>query len=141
MLKLEVKKMNLFEVDDRYYLAHCISADYKLGAGIAVDFDKKFKLKNKLKQIGNGSYPDCIRIDRVYNLVTKSKYCGKPTYNTLKKSLELMKLDIQSIGRVYNYLAIPKIGCGLDRLSWGRVREIIKEVFGDTNIEILVCYI
>lgn len=37
------------------------------------------------------------------------------------------------------YLAMPKIGCGLDRLQWGKVREIIKDVFNDVNIEILVC--
>ena len=39
------------------------------------------------------------------------------------------------------YVAMPKIGCGLDRLQWGKVREIINETFKDLDIEILVCYI
>lgn len=36
---------------------------------------------------------------------------------------------------------MPKIGCGLDRLQWGKVREIIKEIFGDLDIEVRVCYL
>jgi hypothetical protein len=34
---------------------------------------------------------------------------------------------------------MPIIGCGLDRLQWDKVSEIIKDVFKDTDIEILVC--
>jgi len=37
------------------------------------------------------------------------------------------------------YIVMPKIGSGLDQLSWPKVREIIKEVFDSTDIEILVC--
>ncbi len=34
---------------------------------------------------------------------------------------------------------MPKIGCGLDRLQWGLVREIVEEVFEGVDAEILVC--
>jgi hypothetical protein len=34
---------------------------------------------------------------------------------------------------------MPLIGCGLDRLSWDEVYEIICEVFEDTDVEILIC--
>ena len=36
-------------------------------------------------------------------------------------------------------IAMPQVGAGLDRLSWAKNREIIKDVFMDTDIEILVC--
>ena len=37
-------------------------------------------------------------------------------------------------------VAMPTIGCGLDRLSWNRVRDIIINKFSAMdNIEILVC--
>ena len=36
-------------------------------------------------------------------------------------------------------IAMPVIGCGLDRLNWNDVSEQIKNVFADTNVEILVC--
>ena len=37
-------------------------------------------------------------------------------------------------------IAMPRIGCGLDRLEWGNVRRMIKCLFADTDVEILVCY-
>ncbi|WP_435171849.1 hypothetical protein [Paenibacillus glycanilyticus] len=37
-------------------------------------------------------------------------------------------------------LAMPQIGCGLDKLQWGKVREIITEVFEHTEVEIIVCH-
>lgn len=36
-------------------------------------------------------------------------------------------------------LAMPKIGCGLDRCSWKDVEQIIKDVFNDTDIKVIVC--
>ena len=36
-------------------------------------------------------------------------------------------------------LAMPKIGCGLDRCSWEDVEQIIKDVFNDTDIKVIVC--
>ena len=36
-------------------------------------------------------------------------------------------------------IAMPLLGCGLDRLNWDIVKYHIKQVFKDTDIEILVC--
>ena len=36
-------------------------------------------------------------------------------------------------------VAMPRIGCGLDRLNWDDVRPMIEEIFKDMDIEILVC--
>ena len=36
-------------------------------------------------------------------------------------------------------LAMPKIGCGLDKLDWKDVKQQIMYCFQDTDIEILVC--
>lgn len=38
-------------------------------------------------------------------------------------------------------IAMPKIGCGLDRLSWDKVEPMIKEIFKDLDIEIIICYL
>jgi hypothetical protein len=135
------KRMNLFEVDETFCLAHCISSDCAMGAGIAVDFQKKFKLRDKLLSLSDEErqYPTCIRVDRVFNLITKKVYHGKPTYETVRKSLVLMR-EI-AIRDGIRKIAMPKIASGLDRLSWGKVREIIKEVFSNTEIEIWVCSI
>ena len=39
----EVEK-DLFSIDPQYSLAHCISADFALGAGIAKQFDTRFNM-------------------------------------------------------------------------------------------------
>lgn len=135
---IELRK-DLFTMPDEYFLAHCISADAKMGAGIAVLFRKKFRLsslqeratRNEL-EVGN-----CYKVDRVLNLITKSKYWHKPTYESLTAAVRSMKeiCVIESISK----LAMPEIGCGLDKLQWGRVKEILKEEFKDIPIEITVC--
>jgi hypothetical protein len=79
----------------------------------------------------------CILVDRVFNLITKSRSSGKPTYKTLESSLIEMKQII--IDNDIKYLAMPKIGCGLDRLQWGRVSEMLKEIFSDYDIDIIIC--
>ena len=40
-MKLIEVKQNLFSISKDYALAHCISADYALGAGIAREFAKR----------------------------------------------------------------------------------------------------
>jgi len=141
----EVKK-DLFEVPAFYHLAHCINGAYTLGAGIAREFDDKMDMKYWLMQL----YPiqkgeeskyigKALLVGRTFNLVTKVHHYDKPTYESLHSALEDMrdqckKLDI-------HYLAMPKIGCGLDRLDWNKVSTMIKEVFSDLDIEILVCHL
>lgn len=139
MATIKEIKQNIFTLDDKYYLAHCISADCAMGAGIAVQFQSKFKLRNKLLQYDDSirKYPTCILIGKVFNLITKKKYWHKPTYDSLAETLKFMKNII--VDKNIKYIAMPKIGCGLDRLQWGKVKEIIEKTFKDLDIEILVC--
>lgn len=137
---------DLFSVPDDYYLAHCISADFGMGKGIVVEFNKRFDMKRILQT----KYPDyvnqfhrqkrlsdCILEGRVFNLITKERYFEKPTYNTLTGALCKMKVLCQSEN--IHKIAMPIIGCGLDRLEWDKVSRIIKDVFQEEDIEILVC--
>lgn len=133
---------DLFSVSDDYYLAHCISADFAMGAGIAVEFNKRFNMKQRLQDQYKSYLPkytngDCVLEDRVFNLITKPQYWSKPTYTSVRNALISMKAMCE--GHKITKVAMPIIGCGLDRLDWSRVSEVIKEVFGDTDIEILVC--
>lgn len=80
---------------------------------------------------------DCILEDRVLNLITKERYFHKPTIITMKAALQEMKeiCEKKSITKI----AMPTIGAGLDRLKWEDVAAQIKNIFEDTDIEILVC--
>lgn len=140
MIVTEIKK-DLFKVDKKYALAHCISSDCALGAGIARQFNKEFGSRRFLKSQGKYSVGMCAYqhyVDRhIFHLITKEKYWQKPTYDSLAKSLEFLKNQIIELN--IQYLAIPRIGCGLDKLNWECVKEIIIDTFSKINIEILVC--
>lgn len=139
MIYLE-KKKNLFTVEDKYFFAHCISEDCALGKGIAVEFQNRYNLRERLKEYKDGlEYPQCIRIGKVFNLVTKKNYWDKPTFESLELAVILMR-EIALVNDI-KFIAMPKIGCGLDKLYWPDVRTMIQKVFKDTDIEILVCYL
>jgi hypothetical protein len=139
-MNITIENRDLFTVPQGYYLAHCISADFALGAGIAKAFDEVYNMRFKLFREYDAYYydgGDALLIDNVFNLVTKPKCYHKPRYEAVREALEIMK-DIMDINATTK-LAMPKIGCGLDRLSWSEVYDIICEVFEDTDVEILIC--
>ena len=138
--------MDLFSVPDEYYLAHCISADFGMGKGIVVEFNRRFDMKNLLQR----RYPDyvnnwhrwkqtfdCILEGRVFNLITKERYYDKPTYASVAGALYCMKAIALQYG--VKKIAMPAIGCGLDKLNWDKMRDIVQGVFENSDIEILVC--
>ncbi|KAL2104134.1 hypothetical protein ACEWY4_001002 [Coilia grayii] len=137
--KLQHTKGDLFSSHADESLAHCISEDCRMGAGIAVLFKKKFggveDLKAQKKLTG-----ECAVLKRsqryVYYLITKQKYSHKPTYDNLRKSLMAMKAHCLENG--VTRISMPRIGCGLDRLMWNKVEEMIKDVFHDTDLCITV---
>lgn len=134
---------NLFEAPQGYYLAHCISGDYALGAGIAKTFDEIYDMRFKLHKfypIDEGkkfaNVGRALLVDNVFNLVTKDRSFHKPTYNTLYETLCDMR--DQCFDRCITKLAMPLIGCGLDRLQWVDVCAIIDDVFDGCDIDILI---
>ncbi len=130
------EKCDLFSVPEEYFLVHCISADFALGRGIALEFRKRFDMKNRLKALGKTDSV-CILIDRVFNLVTKETWRRKPTIESIKKSLAELERQVDEKG--IKKLAMPQIACGLDGMDWKDVSELVKSTFSDTDVEILVC--
>ena len=133
---------DLFTVPQGYYLAHCISRDLALGAGIATQFVEHYNMREKLRLlrgIENVEVGEAVLIDNVFNLITKEKAFQKPTLESLEETLQHMKYQMEKL--MIDKLAIPQLGCGLDRLDWDDVRETIETVFKDTDVEILICYI
>lgn len=146
------EKRDLFTMPRNYALAHCISADFALGAGIAKKFDNLFDARQKLFNLFPKSWTP--RWDKMqeefrggvvvlfndytfFNLITKRNYWDKPTLKTIENSLLRMKERCEYLG--VTKLAMPKIGCGLDRQNWSDVKQLIEKVFADTDIEIVVC--
>lgn len=154
----EVKK-DLFTVSEDYALAHCISADFALGAGIAKEFNRRFNCRKRLFKIFEGSWiprwdrtqerykGGCVTLGIgmpiadeppfIFNLITKRNHWDKPTLTTINNALVWMKEQCEMLD--IHKVAMPRIGCGLDRQDWTEVKKLIEEVFDDTDIEILVC--
>lgn len=137
---------DLFSVSETYYLAHCISADFGMGKGIVVEFNRRFDMKNRLLQkrpnylnswLYYGLQGDCILEGRVLNLITKERYWHKPTYLSMRLALEEMRVLCEKHN--IKKIAMPIIGCGLDRLEWDNVSKMIRGMFESYDIEILVC--
>lgn len=145
---IKEEQRDLFTVPTDYILVHCISADLVMGAGIAKEFTRrgvKAQLQRDYQDIEVG---DCLVSDTTgwraeFNLVTKEKYWQKPTYDSLKTALVNARINAKILALMNDdkpvKLAMPKIGCGLDHLQWVKVKEIIEEVFANTDVEILVC--
>jgi len=126
---------DLFELSDNISLAHCVAADFGMGAGIAKIFLQKFgsKLELRTRNIQVGESTCLKRGDRfIYYLVTKKLSWGKPTYQTLESSLISMFQHLNENG--VTTIGIPKIGCGLDGLDWQIVRDLIKKHQGTVNV-------
>ena len=102
---------DLFNYEGKAWLAHCISADFGMGAGIVVQFNERYNLKNYMIKnyvrnnwSGKGT---CIAVKefKVFNLITKSKYHQKPTYKTLEEALYSMRQFAMIHGR--DTIAMP----------------------------------
>lgn len=147
-------KRDLFNVPlDQYKLVHCVSADLVMGAGVAAkmvethpsecgavrNWARRQLLEGHIKQqkdlIGKALHHSR---GNIFHLVTKEKYNYKPTYEILALALHDMRKDCLRLG--YKKLAMPTIGCGLDKLEWSKVRMIIQGIFNDTDIDIVVCH-
>ncbi|GGH57308.1 hypothetical protein GCM10008014_28840 [Paenibacillus silvae] len=138
-MQFDERQQDLFELEEDYSLAHCISADARMGKGIAVQFREKFDLQSLQEQAGQEPLEigRCYPVGRTLNLVTKAKFSNKPTYLSLTQAVESMRTVCEEQG--ITRLAMPRIGCGLDRLKWEKVSIIIQNTFADMDIEIVVC--
>jgi hypothetical protein len=138
--RLEERSGDLFSVADDVSLAHCVAEDLRLGRGIATVFKERFGGVEDMRAQGVrvGGVATLLRGRRfVYALVTKttSSRCW-PTLAALRDSLQALKRRMASDG--VTRLAVPRLGCGLDKLEWPAVRALLREVFADTDVSITV---
>lgn len=146
ILTYKEEQRDLFGVGPKYALCHCISADFGMSGGIVVLFNRIFDMKNRMMKyhlkegvvkwdtIGTGYV---IQEGMVFNLVTKRNVYEQPNYKDLKAALLEMKKLCKKQG--IKKLAMPQIGCGIDGLEWNKVSALVKDIFKDMDMEILVC--
>lgn len=136
---------SLFEAPEDFRMVQCISADAKMGAGLAKetcerfpeveDFRRRYDLETGMTSC-HMTVPSVASVGQHLLLVTKRDYWGKPGYAGLVRALQYLKEAVVKMG--WNKLAIPHLGCGLDKLRWETVKELIIDIFQDTDVEIRV---
>jgi O-acetyl-ADP-ribose deacetylase (regulator of RNase III) len=150
-LELIEKHGDLFAQTDggakRVCLAHCISEDCRMGAGIALQFANRFggheyrrRVKACAKSVGQVAVvasSDAAKRHLLFNLITKKHFYEKPRLAVFVQTL--VALRALALENDVTKLYMPRIGCGLDRLQWSDVREAIDNTFGHSGIQIVVC--
>ena len=140
MVVIREFKCDLFASDNN--MAHCVSADLAMSLGIALTFKNKFgKIDELMKQNRFiGSAPFIKNNDKIiYYLVTKEKYYQKPAIEHL--ILCLINMRKHMLANNITHISIPKLGCGLDGLSWTIVKEHIYNIFKNDDIVVDVYYL
>lgn len=142
-MRYHEEQRDLFTVDfNQYKYVHCISADFALGRGIALEMQHRFKVRDRIQsQAKPFSIPvgNCIYTDPVLSMITKGRAQSKPTYEQMYEALYHLKIATEKLE--INSIAMPLIGCGLDGLQWPIVRALVKDIFEDTDEDIFVCYL
>lgn len=155
-MEIKVIVRDLLTMPKEYVVAHNIDAhEVALGAGVAKALSDKFPgLRNECKKYADENFNNVGLVYRytdgeyiIYNMYTKSHvWYNAMNKMTVEEYLEntktcLLLLKEHMIRNNEKLLAIPKIGCGLDRCRWGDMEKLIEYVFADTDIEITVCMI
>ena len=129
---------NVFDSKDS--IAHCVSADFNMSAGIARHSKPKFPTKypSNLDHSYTPLWPLWLPETRryLYHLVTKQKYFNKPTYSALRASLERMRTHAENNG--ISRISMPCIGTGLDQLDWDKVKLLIQETFRTSPVQVYI---
>lgn len=130
---------NLFErgrKEKSTWFVQCVSRDLVMGAGIALQFNRVFDMKNLARSRWSTLREDqkskvkCLRVERVFNLITKEKYYNKPTLESMTESLIALRRNIETViraGKEVVEVRLPLIGCGLDKLRWEDVKPLLIE--------------
>jgi hypothetical protein len=140
---------SLLNAPKDFAIVQCISADCAMGITsdgreipcLALTLRKKYPLMSDYCKSFNPSVGKALIYrgpdDRIiFNLVTKSNYYGKPTYDTMFNAL--LELKSTALQTSEFRLAIPKLGSGLDDLAWVRVSKMIGYVFYESGIEVVL---
>ena len=146
-MKYKVEKREILLVPRDYSIVYTMSNDFFNKKGLAAKLSNRYKsmnltIKRAYKKQNDPSIK-CVGFQPkhekryIIHLLVKERYNSKSDYNTLFDALIQLKDDLLAMD--VKKIAMPKIGIGSEGLNWSKVEELIKTVFEDTDIEILVC--
>lgn len=110
---MQITTTDIYKLPKRYYVAYCSSSD-------------------DITVVG-----ECLLENRQFRLVTKKPHHESHTIKTLRTALTAMKVIALKEG--VTKIAFDKDTSGIADKDYYRNQRLIQEVFGDTNIDIMIC--
>ncbi|KAL4089038.1 hypothetical protein QTP88_024116 [Uroleucon formosanum] len=130
---------DLFQATADYALGHCVSKDFKMSEGIALEFRRKFgqvdQLLQQNKQVMEISAIKCNERNILY-MITKDSHQQKSTYETIFYALKNLREYCESNN--INKVALPKVGSGYDKLNWEQIHTMLRYIFKNSEIKIMI---
>lgn len=125
-------KEDLLAMPVYYNIAHCIPADFTVYGVTAKRIDEMYDLINLLKRdyldweiqpaVGDVNY-----LKNLFTLFATPKKYARPSMEDLRKCIANLAQECVDLGIMY--LAMPRIGCGHNKLNWDEVKDMICEEF------------
>lgn len=129
---------DLLEMPVYYHIAHCIPADITFYGVTARRINEIYDMGEQLTNDGRDSsigysVGEAVLIDNVFNLIATEKKHKRPIMDDLYECVLEMASICASCG--IKYLAMPRLGCGHNKLNWEDVKEMIISVFSEVYEE------
>ena len=130
---------DLFTCPPTSSMAHCVSRDLQMSQGIAHKFKTVFgcvgDLYSQLPRVGSVVY--LSRPSRfIYYIVTKRFFYQKPQLGDYIAALHSLRDLVLS--HSVTELAVPRLGCGLDRIPVSLFYSSLRSIFCGDSIIITV---
>ena len=130
---------NVYDSNPNVSLGHCMSLDchkskvYCNRSQMEVWTSENSKTKGT--KVSNFHSTKCEQ-RFIYYPITKLKLYQKNTYNHLREANKDMKVHI--INNKVKVVAMPRIGCWRDKFDYIMVKGIIRKIFKETNVKIII---
>jgi O-acetyl-ADP-ribose deacetylase (regulator of RNase III) len=153
-MSIEYRKGDLLEQEDVNFIIHNANCFCVMGSGVARAIAEKYPeaveadnqtTKGDPNKLGCFSYAKTKDGKMIANLYAQFNYGGGKrnlNYEAFYGGLEAIHnqiLDSKDKTKVY-IVGMPKfIGCGLAGGSWAITHEMIKDIFRDSKIKLVIC--
>ena len=134
------KEGNIFD-SDANYLVNPVNMVGTSGKGLALEFKKKYPKVDKIYQVvcssGGFEMGDILQVPTgddkfVLFFPTKQHWRDPSKYDYIERGLDSLKYYCQDMDKC-SIVAIPKLGCGLGGLKWGKVNQLIYNYLKDID--------
>ena len=141
---LELRIGDLFGCDDADALAHGCNCAGAMGAGIAVQFKRRWPemYAEYRRRCADGRLvPGSVFLwerstPKVFNLGTQAHWRVGATEAAVRSSVELMLRTAE--GMSMRRVAMPRVGAGLGGLPWPKVESLLRGAAAGSRVELAV---